>query len=128
MKTFLLVEDAPVIRKVANRILSDMGFLVVEAADGVSAIEICRNNIPEAMIVDWSLPNMSGIDFIQEFRRLPGSEATKILYCTSEIVIPDMTRAKRAGAHAFLMKPFNREILDFKLQEAGVQKNQPALS
>ena len=122
MKTFMLVEDAPVIRKVANRILSDMGFLVVEAKDAMTALELSRNNIPEAMIVDWSLPHMSGIDFIREFRKIPGSENTRILYCTSEIVVADMTRAKRAGAHAFLMKPFNREILEFKLQEAGVKK------
>lgn len=121
MKTFMLVEDAPVIRKVANRILSDLGFLVVEAEDGIQALEMCRHNIPEAIIVDWSLPHMSGVDFIHDFRQIEGSEHTRILYCTSEIVVADMTRAKRAGAHAFLMKPFNREILEFKLKEAGVK-------
>jgi len=58
MKTFMIVEDAPVIRKVANRILSDWGFLVVEAADGFEALDVCRNNIPEAMIVDWEMPRI----------------------------------------------------------------------
>jgi len=121
MKTFMIVEDAPVIRKVANRILSDLGFLVVEAADGFEALDVCRNNIPEAMIVDWEMPRMNGVEFIQEFRQLEGSERTKVLYCTTEVVVPDMTRAKRAGATGFIMKPFNREILEFKLQEAGVE-------
>lgn len=123
MKTFMIVDDAPVIRKVTNRILSDLGFLVVEAADGFDGLEKCRNNIPEAMIVDWQMPRMDGIEFIQEFRRLEGSERCRILFCTSEIMISEMTKAKRAGAHGFLMKPFNREILCYKLTEAGVEFN-----
>ena len=128
MYTFLVVEDAPVIRKVANRILTDIGFLVVEAGDGFEALEICRNNVPQAIIVDWDMPKLSGIEFIQEFRKIPGSEKARILYCTSEIMVPEMTRAKRAGAHGFLLKPFNREILEYKIKEAGIEvKAQPVL-
>ena len=120
MKVFLLVEDAPVIRKVANRILSDLDFVVIEASDGFEALEKCRNAMPDGMIVDWDLPRMSGIEFINEFKKIDGSKKTKILYCTSEIMVSDMTRAKRAGATAFLLKPFNREILLHKLIEAGI--------
>ena len=120
MKIFLLVDDSPVIRKVANRILSDVGFVVVEANDGSEALQMCRGNMPDAVLVDWELPSMSGVEFIEEFRQLDDSHGTRILYCTSEIMVPEMTRAKRAGCHAFMMKPFNREILLHKLAEAGV--------
>lgn len=128
MKVFMLVEDAPVIRKVANRILTDLGFTVIEASDGLEALEKCRGAIPDGMIVDWDMPRMSGIEFISEFRKIDGSKKTRILYCTSEIMVSDMTRAKRAGATSFLLKPFNREILLQKLVEAGVDiSEQPAV-
>ncbi|MBO6816441.1 MAG: response regulator [Rhizobiaceae bacterium] len=121
MKMFMIVDDAPVIRKVANRILSDLGFAVVEAADGFDALEKCRYSMPEVLIVDWDMPKMSGIEFIEEFRRIEGNEQTKLVYCTSEIMVSEMTRAKRAGANGFLMKPFNREILIHKIQEVGIE-------
>ena len=121
MKVFMLVDDSPVIRKVANRILSDLGFVVVEANDGADALIKARTSPPDAMIVDWEMPNLSGLDFLDEYRTVPGSENTKILYCTSEIMVPEMTRAKRAGAAGFLMKPFNRQIMINKLDEAGIE-------
>ncbi|MEM9277633.1 MAG: response regulator [Pseudomonadota bacterium] len=124
MKIFMLVDDSPVIRKVANRILTDIGFVVVEANDGLDALEKCRGNMPDAIIVDWDLPSMTGLEFIEEFVRLDGAEDTRIVYCTSEIMVSDMTKAKRAGCHAFMMKPFNREILLHKLAEAGISIDQ----
>ena len=121
MKIFLLVDDSPVIRKVANRILTDLGFVVVEAGDGFEALEKCRYNMPDAIMVDWDMPNMSGLEFLQEFGKIADSQDTRILYCTSEVMVSDMTKAKRAGAHGFIMKPFNRGILLHKLREAGIE-------
>ena len=126
MKIFLLVDDSPVIRKVANRILTDLGFIVVEAEDGIEALEKCQYNMPDAIMIDWELPSMTGVEFIEEFKRLDGSHNTRIMYCTSEIMVSEMTRAKRMGAHAFMMKPFNREILTHKLTELGVLMQQNA--
>jgi len=117
MQIIMIVDDSPVIRKVADRLLRDMGFVVVEASDGNEALSLCSHKMPDAILVDWNLPAMSGTEFIQEFRQLDGAENVKVLYCTSEIMVSDMTRAKRAGANGFLMKPFDRNILDTKLQE-----------
>ena len=126
MKIFLIVNDSPVIRKVANRILTDLGFVVVEADDGLNAIERCVDNMPDVMLIDWDLPSMSGVELIEEIRKLPGSQEAKILYCTSEIMVSEMTKAKRAGAHGFMMKPFNRAILSQKLSELGLTQDQEA--
>lgn len=126
MKIFLLVDDSPVIRKVANRILTDMGFVVVEAADGFEALEKCRYNMPDAVLIDWDTPNMTGIEFLQQFSAIDGSKEARVIYCTSEIMVSDMTKAKRAGANAFMMKPFNRKILQTKLKEAGIEINNAA--
>lgn len=126
MKIFLIVDDSPVIRKVANRILTDMGFVVVEAADGFEALEKCRYNMPDAVLIDWDTPGMSGIEFLEQFALIEGSQEARVIYCTSEIMVADMTRAKRAGANAFMMKPFNRNILSTKLEEAGIEKDSMA--
>ncbi len=124
MKIVLLADDSPVIRKVAGRILSDFGFVVVEAEDGFDALEKVRFNMPDLIIVDWDMPAMTGIEFLEEFSKVEGSQDTKILYCTSEIMVPEMTKAKRTGCHGFLMKPFNREILQHKLAEIGIECKQ----
>lgn len=124
MKVFLIIDDSPVIRKVANRILSDMGFVVVEAADGHEALDKCRIDMPDAIVVDWDMPSMSGVEFLEHFRMLENSSETRSIYCTSELVVSDITKAKRAGAHAFMMKPFNRKILETKLVEAGIALNE----
>lgn len=125
MRIFLIVDDSPVIRRVASRILTDLGFSVVEAEDGPSALEKARREIPDVMLVDWHLGSMTGLEFLEEFNKLPGSHLAKVLYGTSEIMISDMTRAKRLGACGFLMKPFNREILIHKLLETGLIEKNP---
>ena len=121
MQVIMIVDDSPVIRKVADRLLRDMGFIVVEAGDGSEALSMCSHKMPDAILVDWDLPAMSGTEFIQEFRGLDGAQRVKIPYCTSEIMVSEMTRAKRAGANGFLMKPFDRNILDTKLREIGLE-------
>lgn len=121
MQVIMIVDDSPVIRKVADRLLRDMGFIVIETGDGSEALNMCSHKMPDAILVDWNLPSMSGTEFIQEFRALDGAQKVKILFCTSEIMVAEMTRAKRAGASGFLMKPFDRNILDTKLREIGME-------
>lgn len=120
MKLFMIADDSPVIRKVGRRILEDMGFVVVEAADAIEAQHKCNDNMPDAILVDWDMPGMSGLELVGWLGAHPGAEKLKIIFCTSEIMVSEMTRAKRAGAHGFLMKPFNRNIIASKLAEIGL--------
>ena len=71
MKTCLVVDDSRVIRKVARRIIEDMGFEVAEAADGMEALAWCRAAMPEAILLDWNMPVMNGIDFLRQLRAEP---------------------------------------------------------
>ncbi|MDJ0612475.1 MAG: response regulator [Rhizobiaceae bacterium] len=126
MRIFMIVDDSPVIRRVGCRIISDLGFSVVEAGDGFEGLEKARREMPDVIMVDWDLVGMTGLEFIEDLNKIPASQHTKVLYCTSEIMIPEMTKAKRAGASGFLMKPFNREIVIHKLIESGVMDQPPA--
>ncbi|MCB1423355.1 MAG: response regulator [Nitratireductor sp.] len=116
----MIADDSPVIRKVGKRIIEDLGFIVVEAADGLQAQAICSDNMPDGILVDWDMPGMDGLELVQWLSAYPKAEKLKILFCTSEVNVPLMTRAKRAGASGFLLKPFNRNQISGKFAEIGL--------
>ena len=74
MKTCLIVDDSSVIRKVARRILEGLEFQIAEAENGEEAIETCRRQLPDAILLDWNMPKMDGYDFLRVLRRLPGGD------------------------------------------------------
>ena len=111
MKIVMVADDSPVIRKVARRLLEDMNFVVVEASDGEEVVRLAGDNMPDAILIDWDMPRMNGQEVIEAVKAMPEAAKTKLIYCTSEVLVPEMTKAKRSGAHGFLMKPFNRKVL-----------------
>ncbi len=120
MKHCLVVDDSRVIRKVACRILSDLHFQTGEAEDGVSALAACRAKMPELILLDWSMPNMNGIEFLKTLRREKGGEHPIVLFCTTENDVAHITEAMGAGANETIMKPFDRSIIEAKLAEVGL--------
>jgi len=120
MKTCLVVDDSSVIRKVARRILEGLDFQIVEAEDGEQALEACRKQLPEAILLDWNMPKMDGYEFLRSLRRLPGGDAPKVVFCTTENDVAHIARALHAGANEYIMKPFDKEIVEAKFQEVGL--------
>jgi two-component system, chemotaxis family, chemotaxis protein CheY len=120
MKTCLVVDDSSVIRKVARRILEGLDFQIAEAEDGEEAIEACRQQLPDAILLDWNMPKMDGYDFLRVLRRLPGGDKPKVVFCTTENDVAHITRALHAGANEYIMKPFDRDIVEAKFQEVGL--------
>lgn len=120
MKQCLVVDDSSVIRKVARRILEDLDFEISEAADGQKALDACRHNMPDAILLDWNMPVMDGLDFLRALRMEPGGDAPTVVFCTTENDIDHIARAIHAGANEYIMKPFDREIVEAKFQEVGL--------
>ncbi len=122
MKSCMILDDSSVIRKVAHRILENIGCNVVDASDGHEALLLCRERLPDAILVDWTMPGMSGIEFITAFRETFGTQTqnTALIYCTHEMDLVAMTKAKRAGATHFFMKPFDQKTFMDKLEEVGI--------
>jgi two-component system chemotaxis response regulator CheY len=113
MKRCLFVDDSSVIRKVAKRILSGPDMIVVEAATGFEAIDLCAEDMPDFILVDSGLPDISAEEFIRHVRALHAPTRPRIAVCLTEMDIPAIMRAKRAGAQGYLLKPFNRaQLLD----------------
>ncbi|MBX9709537.1 MAG: response regulator [Xanthobacteraceae bacterium] len=120
MKTCLVVDDSSVIRKVARRILEGLDFNIVEAEDGEKALEACKQAMPEAVLLDWNMPVMDGLDFLRNMRRMPGGDKPKVVFCTTENDVAHIARALHAGANEYIMKPFDKEIVTAKFQEVGL--------
>jgi two-component system chemotaxis response regulator CheY len=120
MKHCLIVDDSAVIRKVARRILEGLAFRISEAEDGEQALQKCRSEMPDAVILDWNMPVMDGYEFLKALRGLPEGEVPKVVFCTTENDVAHIARAMHAGADEYIMKPFDKEIMTAKLQEVGL--------
>jgi len=120
MKRCLIVDDSRVVRKVAGRIVEDLQFEVVEAADGAEALEKCREAMPDAVLLDWNMPVMNGLDFLRALRREPKGADPIVLFCSTENDAKHIGEAVRTGANEFIMKPFDSEIIESKFAEAGL--------
>ncbi len=120
MRTCLIVDDSRVVRKVASRIIRDLGFTVTEAGDGAEALAMCRQAMPDAVFLDWNMPVMNGIDFLRALRREPGGKSPRVVFCSVENDPEHIHEALRSGADEFIMKPFDADIVESKFAEVGL--------
>ncbi|RWI22093.1 response regulator [Mesorhizobium sp.] len=111
MKRCMFIDDSSVIRRVAKRILGGSDMLVIEAASGLDAVEMCAADMPDIIIVDGALPDMQAEDVIRRVRAMESPIQPKILISLVEVDVASIMRAKRAGAHGYLLKPFTRPQL-----------------
>lgn len=120
MKSCLIVDDSKVIRMVAKKILNELKFRTEEAEDGKVALDLCIKNMPDAVLLDWNMPIMNGLDFLRELRKLPGGDQPIVVFCTTENDIEHIQEAITAGANEYIMKPFDSEILQAKFSQVGL--------
>jgi two-component system chemotaxis response regulator CheY len=116
----LVVDDSRVVRKVARRILEAHGFSVAEAEDGQKALDACRAEMPDCVLLDWNMPVMDGITFLRELRQEFGPDDPPVVFCTTENDMSHIEMAIEAGAQEYIMKPFDDEILVGKLAQVGL--------
>ena len=112
----LVIDDSRTVRIIIGQILREVGLEVLEASDGLEALEQLKQN-PDVklMLVDWNMPQMNGYDLVRAVRAQRDYDAVRILMVTSEAQSEQVSRALSAGANEYLMKPFNKEVLVAKL-------------
>ncbi|MFA4995490.1 MAG: response regulator [Bdellovibrionales bacterium] len=120
MKTCLIVDDSRVIRKVARQIFEAIGYTCVEAADGQLALDECKKALPGFVLLDWNMPVMNGLEFLQALRKLPGGDTPSVVFCTTENDLAHIQEALGAGANEYIMKPFDADIIRGKLEQLGL--------
>lgn len=109
MQRLMIADSSDVVRKVGKKILSELGFLVMEAPTAREALMRCEGELPNIVIVDAGLEG--ALDLIANIRALPEGKSVRIYYCVIEADLKTMMMGKRAGANDFLLKPFDRKIL-----------------
>lgn len=114
------MDDSKMIRRVATRMLRDLNFEPCEAGDGREAINLCRSNMPDAILLDWNMPIMDGLSFLKALRKEPGGKDPIVVFCTAERDVKKIAEALDAGADEYVMKPFDSDILESKFSEAGL--------
>ena len=119
----LVVDDARAVRRVLRHSLEEFGIEVSEAADGVEALEALETLGADTeinlVIVDWNMPRMSGIEFVQRLRALSNHQECRVLMVTTEAMEEQVLEALSAGADEYLMKPFTQEAFYEKLALVG---------
>jgi two-component system chemotaxis response regulator CheY len=114
-KLCLIVDDSPMIRKIARRFLSEFGFDVDEAENGQTGVDKCLGRLPEIVLLDWNMPVMNGIEFLRALRRMPNGDRPSVILCTTEADVSHINEAYEAGTNEYLVKPFDRSSLWSKL-------------
>ena len=122
----LIVDDSPTFRKITRRIMEDLHFQCAEAEDGKDACDACEASMPDIIILDWNMPVMSGIDFLLHLRAMQGGDAPKVIFCTTENGMDFIQNGMSAGADEYIMKPFDKTILESKLIQLGLIEGQMA--
>ena len=124
----IVVDDSRAMRMLMGRLLKDIGFGVAEAGDGCEALVRLRERLadghPEGPVqlalVDWNMPEMSGIELVEAVRADPAFAALRIVMVTTETELSQVSRAIEAGADEYLMKPFTRDDVLGKLELLGL--------
>jgi two-component system chemotaxis response regulator CheY len=119
-KSCLIVDDSRVIRTVAKKILVSLEFETREAENGQVALQSCVSAMPDAVLLDWNMPVMNGLDFLRELRQMPGGDQPIVLFCTTENDLERIQEALETGADEYIMKPFDSDIIEAKMSQVGL--------
>ena len=107
MADVLAVDDSPSMRALVRATLEEAGLSVVQAEDGVAALEVAQRESVRVCLVDVNMPRMDGITLVSELRKLTAYKFTPILMLTTEVDTEKKAKAKGAGATGWLVKPFD---------------------
>jgi two-component system chemotaxis response regulator CheY len=105
-KTILIVDDSPSLRQVVAMTLKGAGFDIIEAGDGKIALSKLDGKKIHLVISDVNMPNMDGIAFVQEMKKLAAYKFTPVIMLTTESQEAKKREGQAAGAKAWMVKPF----------------------
>lgn len=114
--TVLFVEDSPTMRRIISNSLRKLGISdIIEAENGVDALEKIKGRNVDLVVTDWNMPEMNGADLVKTLRGMPDFSDTPIVMITTRGMKDDVMTAMRLGVNGYVIKPFTPEILRSKL-------------
>jgi two-component system chemotaxis response regulator CheY len=114
----LLVDDSLTMRRIQKTQLTNLGIkTIIEAENGDDALSKLSNNMPvDVILLDWNMPIMDGLTFLQKVRADATYKTVRVIMCTSESEKDKVVEALKAGANNYIVKPFTPESLKEKLE------------
>lgn len=113
----LVVDDFATMRKIVRNILKQIGFEdIIEAEDGNAALRVLKGEKIGLVVTDWNMPNMSGLELLQEIRRDAQTQNLPVLMVTAEGLKENVMEAIKAGVNNYVVKPFTAEVLQEKIE------------
>jgi two-component system chemotaxis response regulator CheY len=107
MATILIVDDAAFMRTRCARLLTENGHQVIEAGNGVEAVQKYQESRPDCVLLDITMPEMDGLTALQEIRKVdPNARVAMVTAMGQQSII---LQAIKSGARDFVMKPFERD-------------------
>jgi two-component system, chemotaxis family, chemotaxis protein CheY len=126
----MVIDDSRAMRMILKRIVTQLGFDVVEAGNGKEAMEYLEGNVMNAeevpqvlALVDWNMPEMNGLEFVTKVRDEPRLRGVTLMMVTTESEQGQIVRALAAGAHEYVIKPFTPDAIVEKLALLGLTSN-----
>jgi len=120
----LVVDDFATMRKIVRNILKQIGFSnIVEADDGANALEIIKNEKVDFVVTDWNMPNMTGLELLQNIRATDNAKDLPVLMVTAEGLANNVVDAVKAGVDNYVVKPFTAETVQTKIEQIFAKRS-----
>ena len=118
----IVIDDSRAMRLILRRIVSQLGFEVLEAEDGKAALDLLAtvDEVPKLALIDWNMPNMNGLEFVVAARDEARLRDMTLVMVTTESEHSHIVRALAAGAHEYVIKPFTTDAMIEKLALLGL--------
>ncbi len=115
----IVVDDSSTMRKLLKSILLSAGLEVIEARDGLDALACLQQRAPDIALLDWNMPEMSGVELLSKLRADHAYDQMRIMMVTTESEQEHIIQALQKGADEYVMKPFTKDAVLDKLQILG---------
>lgn len=114
----LIIDDFATMRKIERNILGQLGIRDVdEADDGTTALPKIQQNQYDVILLDWNMPQMSGLEVLKAVRADPNTKNIPVIMVTAEALKDNIVAAAQAGVSDYVVKPFTAAVLEEKLQK-----------
>ncbi len=121
-RTILIADDEIALRMLVRATLDTGHLRIIEAADGPTALRLAREELPDLILLDWSMPGLTGIEVAQALHDDPATAELPIVMLTARALAFDQDAARDAGVAHYMTKPFSpRALLDLVRQRFGAQ-------
>ena len=117
MRKLLIADDEPGIRSLVKMTLESEAYEIIEASDGVQALALTKEHRPELVLLDVSMPGMSGFDVCRSIKDDPVLKETRVIMVTAKAQESDITEGVAVGADDYFTKPFSPVALIRKVEE-----------